>query len=522
MKIAVLGATGVFGSRLVRMLEADGHQVIAVSRRGTGGLALDRAGDLGPLWALAPDAVVDAAGPFHAYGDDPYRVARAAVAQGVHYLDLADDAAFCEGITVLDDAARAAGVVVLSGVSSVPCLSGAAVAALAEGMEIDTIETAILPGNRAPRGRAVVEGILARAGVPFDGWVGGRAEQVRNWSGTELVDLAPGDRRRAWQIEVPDQRLFPAAFGARTVVFRAGLELGLMGWGLAALSWIRGRMGLRVPVGPVMAGARLLERFGTDAGGMVVQVTGRGSAGWVRRRWRLVVRQGDGPFIPGVAARAVLRDIAALAPGAQPAVRAVSLAQAEAAMAGLAVTVARDEAPVVPLFTRVPGFEGLPEGVRATHDHAGPRRFVGRASVERGRAGVARIIAALFGFPPAAADVVVEVVKTPVEGGEMWERRFGDRRFRSHLRATRRGIAERFGPLDFDLGLAVRDGGLDFPVTGGRFLGLPLPRALLPVSEARETVEGGVFRFDVALRAPLGLGLMVRYRGWLAPVAPAG
>lgn len=521
MRVAVLGATGVFGSRLVRMLHSDGHDVIAVSRRGTGGLALDRAGDLGPLWALLPDAVVDAAGPFHAYGGNRYDVARQAVAQGVHYLDLADDAVFCAGITVLDDAARAAGVVVLSGVSSVPCLSGAAVAALAEGIEIDMIETAILPGNRAPRGRAVVEGILARAGAPFVGWVDGSAEPVRNWSGPALVDLAPGDRRRAWQIEVPDQRLFPGAFGARTVVFRAGLELGVMGWGLAALSWIRARAGLKVPVGPVLAGAKLLERFGTDTGGMVVAVTGRAGGRWVRRHWRLVVRQGDGPFIPGVAARAVLRDIAAVPPGARPAVDAVTLAQAEAAMAGLAVTVDREAASVVPLFTRVPGFDALPGAVRATHDHAGPRRFAGRARVERGR-GPGAILAALFGFPPAATDVAVEVVKTPVEGGEVWERRFGDRRFRSHLWTTPRGIAERFGPFAFDLGLAVRDGGLDFPVVAGRFLGLPLPRALLPVSQARETEEGGQFRFDVALRAPLGLGLMVRYRGWLASVPPAG
>jgi saccharopine dehydrogenase-like NADP-dependent oxidoreductase len=63
-------------------------------------LQLDRAGDLAPLWARSPDAVVDAAGPFHAYGADPYRLAKSAIAQGVSYLDLADDAEFCAGIAV--------------------------------------------------------------------------------------------------------------------------------------------------------------------------------------------------------------------------------------------------------------------------------------------------------------------------------------------------------------------------------------------------------------------------------------
>jgi predicted DCC family thiol-disulfide oxidoreductase YuxK len=44
-----------------------------------------------------------------------------------------------------------------------------------------------------------------------------------------------------------------------------------------------------------------------------------------------------------------------------------------------------------------------------------------------------------------------------------------------------------------------------------------MPRALLPVSETREYEEDGQFHFDVALKAPLGMGLMVRYKGRLAP-----
>ena len=102
MKVAIFGGYGVFGSRLAELLVRDGHHVIIIGRNGQaaealaakiGGasLELDRAGDLSPLWAMAPNAVVDAAGPFHAYGGDPYRLAKAAIAQGIHYLDLADD-----------------------------------------------------------------------------------------------------------------------------------------------------------------------------------------------------------------------------------------------------------------------------------------------------------------------------------------------------------------------------------------------------------------------------------------------
>jgi hypothetical protein len=529
MRVAVIGGTGVFGARLVQLLRRDGHEVIVCARAvgtaaeapGVTALALDRAGDLSDLWAAGPGAVVDAAGQFHAYGGDPYRLARACIERGVHYLDLADDAAFCAGIAALDAEAKKAGVAVLSGVSSVPGLSSAVAGALAEGMdEVDTIATAILPGNRAPRGRAVVESILHKAGLPFAMTLDGREQAVRNWSGPARFVLAPGMVRRGWRIEVPDQRLFPAAFGARTVDFRAGLDLGGLDRGLAALAWLRGRLGFGMPtwlVSLLLAGARMLAPFGSDAGGMVVSVTGRMGTGWVRRDWVMVVRNGEGPFVPGVVARAVLRDPGRVPAGAQPAVGVVRLADAEAAMADLAVTLRRDEVAVVPMMRQVLGgaFDALPREVQATHDHAGPRRFSGRAVVERGGGWIARAIAWVFRFPPAAADVAVTVTKTPVEGGEIWERRFGTRVFRSHLRGGAEGLTERFGPLVFRLALRVEEEALHWPVAGGRCLGMPLPRFLLPVSVAREYVEDGRFRFDVALHGPLGAGLIVRYRGWL-------
>lgn len=530
MRVAVIGGTGVFGSRLVTLLRRDGHEVIVCARQGGGTgrvLRLDRAGDLSALWAAGPEAVVDAAGPFHGYGADPYRLARACIGQGVHYLDLADDAGFCAGIAALDGEAKAAGVVALSGVSSVPCLSSAAVAALVEGMgEVDTISSAILPGNRAPRGRAVVDSILNQAGTPFAVTVDGTEERVRSWSSAMAFQLAPGMVRQGWRIEVPDQRLFPAAFGARTVEFRAGLELAVMNRGLAVLSWLRGRLGFGMPawlVSAVLVGAKALGPFGTDQGGMVVSVTGRVAGAWVRREWVMVVRKGEGPFVPGVAARAILRDVGRVPVGAGPAVAVLPLEAAEAAMADLAVDVRRAEAPVVPLFRGFLGgaFEGLPGAVQATHDHVGPRRWSGRADVTRGTGWLARAIAWAFRFPAAAADVPVTVLKTPVEGGEVWERRFGGQVFRSHLRAGAGGLTERFGPLTFAIALEVREGALHWPVAGGWCLGVPLPRWLLPMSVAREYVEGGRFRFDVALHAPF-VGLVVRYRGWLRPSGPEG
>ena len=537
MKVAVIGGTGVFGERLVRLLVRDGHQVVVVGRGaaalgrlgaelGVASLTLDRAADLSPLWALTPDVVVDAAGPFHGYGSDPYRLPRAAIAHKVNYLDLADDAGFCAGITALDSGAKAADVFALSGMSSVPGLSSAIVAHLAQGLtELDTISTAILPGNRAPRGRSVVDSILHQAGTPFQTATDGQGGPVRSWSRPQRFEL--GDlTRKGWMIEVPDQRLFPSFFNARTVEFRAGMELGLMNHGLAALSWLRGALGFGMPrwlVGLVRLGAGALGPFGTDRGGMQVTVTGRQARGWVVRRWTLVVGSGEGPYIPGIAVRAILRDPARVLTGARPAVAEVSLDQAEAAMADLDVTLTQTEAPLIPLFQQALGadFSRLPHKIRATHDHAGPRRWSGTATITRGQGLVAQAIALLFRFPHAGQNIPVTVLKSPIAQGEIWDRRFGAGLFRSHLRLTPKGLTERFGPMTFLLRLAVNDGALHYPVATGWCFGLPIPRAFLPQSIAREYEQDGVFHFDVALHAPLRAGLIVRYTGYLLPDAGA-
>lgn len=528
MKILLVGGYGVFGARLARLLVADGHDVCVAGRRldkarararelGCRAVRFDRAE--GRYALEGHDVVIDAAGPFHAYGDAPYRLARAAVAAGVHYLDLSDDAEFCAGIKALDAEARAAGVCVLSGLSSVPALSSAAVRALAGGERPVVIDTAILPGNRAPRGISVMRSILSQAGRPMPVWRGNRWEWARGWSGPAQYRLPGGLVRQGWQIGVPDQRLFPAHFGAATVRFRAGLELGVMRYGLALFAGLR-RV-VPVPVTPFVVrlfklAADGLAPFGSGRGGMSVSVTTRQET----RSWRLLAEDGDGPFIPAVAARALLRRTD-LPVGAGPALEVISLAEAEAAMADLRVVTERDVAPVSFLFRSVLGddFAALPEEIRATHLTLGVSRWEGRCEVRRGKGLWSRVLCAVFRFPPEAADVPVEVTKTVTPRGETWVRRFGRSAFRSHLSRNESGLCERFGPFTFGIGLEVRDGALHYPVTGGRIGPVRLPNWLLPGSVAREFAAEGRFHFDVALLAPVTKAPLVHYRGFLVAAA---
>ena len=346
------------------------------------------------------------------------------------------------------------------------------------------IDTAILPGNRSPRGISVMTSILSQIGRPMAVWRGGRWTRATGWSEPRRYLLPGGLIRQGWQIEVPDQALFPAHFGARSVQFRAGLELGLMRYTLAGLAALRRR--LPIPITPMVVrgfklAADLLAPFGSGLGGMSVMVV----VAQERKYWRLLAEDEDGPFIPTIATRALLRR-AVLPVGARPALEAITLDEAEAAMSDLRVRTERVSEPAIPLFARVLGadFEALPEAIRITHQTVDISHWQGRASVRRGKSIWSRFLARLFGFPPESEDVPVEVTKTISARGETWQRRFGSRVFRSRLASSQQGMTERFGPFSFGLGLRVEAGALHYPLVSGRLGPVPMPGWLLPVSVA--------------------------------------
>jgi NAD(P)-dependent dehydrogenase (short-subunit alcohol dehydrogenase family) len=536
MRVLILGGYGVFGGRLARLLLKDGAEVIVAGRDlkkaaaftgryGGCPLKVDIAKDLSAIAKEDPGAVVDAAGPFQAYRYDPYRVARFCISHGVSYLDLSDDAAFTAGISALNEAAAAAGCFALSGVSSVPAISAAAVKALSEDFsEILVIETVIVPGNRVPRGRSVIASILNQTGQPLEVWRGGLWRKHRGWSDTKMVSLGPRFQRRASLIGVPDLKLFPQAFGARSVIFRAGLELGLMHRGLALLGFLRAHRllpRLTVFLNPIIWISRRLEPFGWDRGAMAVQVTGLLEGEAVRRRWQVTAYKGDGPFIPAVPARALLRKFASVPPGARSCLFDLDLTEIESSMESLSVTFqsSSDKAPT--LFQKALGrrWYELPPTVRRLHSVQDIESFSGVASVTRGTGISARLAALLFNFPRAGESVPVTITKTRTAQGEIWERNFGGRKFRSYLTPSPRPYhyRERFFVFTYEQELPVENGSLFLPVRRGWLLGVRLPGFLLPKSQAREYELNGVFHFDVGLYAPLTGRLIVRYQGHFIP-----
>lgn len=132
MRVVILGGYGVFGSRLAGLLVRDEHELWIVGRDQEKADALrarlgarSLIGDvrISPevIFDCKPDVVVDAAGPFQNYDDDPYLIPRMCIARGADYLDFSDSAEFTSGIAVLHEVARGSGRCVLFGVSCPPC-----------------------------------------------------------------------------------------------------------------------------------------------------------------------------------------------------------------------------------------------------------------------------------------------------------------------------------------------------------------------------------------------------------------
>jgi NAD(P)-dependent dehydrogenase (short-subunit alcohol dehydrogenase family) len=528
VRVLILGGTGVFGSRLCRLLAGDPGLTLTIAARdraavdalaralGVSGRAFDwRSGLDAVLGEGGHDVVVHAAGPFQ---EQDYGVAECCIRHGVHYLDLADDAAFVQGIDRLHDAALKAGVLVCAGASTAPALTGAVVEEGLKAGPIERVAFGIMPGNDAPRGPALVATILGGAGETIAGQPGRRV-----WGDLRRMRLPGLGKRWVAPCDLPEPALFARRFAIPDTFAGASLEVSLFHVGLWSLSWLV-RLGLvrtLTPAAPALAGiADRLRFLGTDRGGLRLEL----HAGAQSRVWCVIAEGGDGPFIPVTPAAALVRKLAGglLMRGAVPCLGVLTLPEIEAEWrrAGLRIAASWNDGDLRPtLYRRVLGgaYDRQSSAGQKLHD-AGPSHWTGRCTVTGAQSLAGRAMAWLFQLPAATADAPITVEFTASGTGELWTRRIGGWVMRSRqfigLRRPAGWLVERFGILDFDLLVQVADGRLTLSMRGMRCCGLPLPRALWPMIEATETEEQGRFRFDVQIGLPL-MGRLVRYRGWL-------
>lgn len=371
--ILIVGSTGAFGAKIAELLARDGDVDLIVAGRTRASLEAqaaalanrtrrqvrvatldaDRVG-AGDLAQLGARLVINASGPYRA---GRYGLAHAAIGAGCHYIDLADSRAFVAGFGALDAAARAAGVLAVSGASSVPGLSSAVVAHHRDAFAgLREIDIAISPGNAFDPGVATVASVLGGVGQPIRMLLDGEWRTVHGWQGLRRGSFGDAGRRWLGYVDVPDLDLLPAhVVSIRTARFQAGLEVSMFHLGLWCASWLvrSGLVASLAPLAPrLLAIKRTLHRLGTDRGGMTITMRGIGRDGRPKAiTWLLVAHNGHGPYVPALASVALARRLASGAEarrGALPCQGLVRLADILAEAQGLDITCATNEEPLLP------------------------------------------------------------------------------------------------------------------------------------------------------------------------------
>jgi len=551
LKVLIVGGYGTFGGRLVDLLSDDARLVLIIAGRSPERAvefcsqrtaqahlvptAFDRDGDVAEqLRNWAPHVLVDASGPFQAYGARRYELIEACIAQHVQYLDLADGSEFVDGVSACGAAARAADGAVLSGVSSFPVLTAAVVRHLSVGMtRVVAIRAGIAPSPYAVVGSNVIRAIASYAGKSVALRRNGKSATGYPFTETMRFTIAPPGRLPLRNtlfslVDVPDLRALPKLWpDADEVWMGAGPGPEVLHRVLIVFaSLVRGRLlPSLLPFAGLMFAAVNRLRWGEHRGGMFVTVQGLdGRQREVERSWHLLAEGDDGPYIPSMALEAVIRkmlDGHPPVPGARAAVQDLELSDYRALFAKRTIYMgSREESGGALLFERLLGdaWLGLPEAIKRLHSFSAESEVAGRCTVERGPGWLSNCIAWLFGLPPNAQDSPVSVRFVVENDEERWIRTFGRHVFTSTMRQGRgrseRLLSEWVGPFEFAQALVVEGDTLRFVMRRWTLWGVPLPRWLAPHSNSFETQENGRFRFHVDLSHPW-LGRIVHYRGWL-------
>ena len=535
-KVLLIGATGLFGERLARRLAGwrDIDLVLAGRHVET---VRSLAEKLGARWsvldrsqpdsaALAVFCVIDCAGPFQGAG---YGLAQAALAAGAHYIDIADGRDFVAGFEEdVDKAAHSAGRSAITGASSTPALSHAALDHLARGWrQIDEIIVGISPSGQTRPGLSVMRAILSWVGHPVRVFSGGAWKRLPGWSGPRLVAMPGLGHRWLSLAETPDLDLLVERYHpVREALFMAGLESWTLHLGLWNLSFVV-RLGLIASLAPfakaMRVAAGLFAPAATFDGGMIAEVRGLGAKGEPAiARWALLAEQLEGPHVPTLAASATLRALLAgrVPTGARVCAGLLTLDEIMAQIGRLPITTCVDGRypDETGLFRRLigPAFDAIPEPVRRVHSGRTAQVFHGVA-VARGSGGLARLARAFAGVKLGRfGDFSVEI--RPTGRGERWTRHFGHRAFASTITDNPRALGrftERLGPLSFDLEAWPDVRGFDWIPRGWRLGPVPLPKFMAPKIRARTYAAGGIYRFTVLVSHPLA-GVIVAYAGRLS------
>jgi len=556
-RILIVGGYGTFGGRLVELLENDASLTLLIAGRSLEQARTYCAQRSSAVATLVPTlfdrlnsganvlaqlrvtVVVDASGPFQAYGDQRYSLIERCIECGVNYLDLADGSDFVSGVAKFDEAARAAGVYVLAGVSSFPVLTAAVVRHLTSDVaRITSMRGGIAPSPYAGVGLNVIRAIASYAGQPIPLRRAGKMATAYPITESMRFTIAvPGHvplrNLRFSLVDVPDLRTLSEIWPETDDIWMgAGPVPAVLHWLLTGFAWL-----VRLRLMPSLSWLASIiyfvtnhVRWGEHRGGMFVEVQGQAVDGSrIRREWHLLAEGKDGPLIPSMAVEAIVRKSLSgqiPPPGARTAISDVNLSDYQGLFARRTIfTGTRQREPIEaqPLFRHILGeaWNLLSPPIKQLHSTTSVSTYSGRCTVTQGSNPIARAVTALVGFPKGGADLPIAVWLSVEGSGERWTRTVADRTFSSTQRLAKGRseglIRERFGAIAVDMALVSEGPSLVYVIRRWSLLGIPMPLFLGPKTIATESVDAeGRFRFDINLWHPF-IGSLVHYAGWLIP-----
>lgn len=240
MRALVLGATGVIGRRVTAELaQASDMEALIVAARDVRKAdriasllgservtaeALDVT-DTERLVTLARDVdvVVCAAGPHYLFEID---VVRAVIDAGTNYVSLCDDHSVATRVLAMNDAARDAGVTVVSGCGLSPGLTNLLIAIAAQEVgEVDEIDIAVAASTVDTPGDATTLHFLAQMSEPAEAISDHAPERARAGTSPRLVYFPePVGWVETFNSGHPEIATLPQAYaGLRSLRFRIGL-----------------------------------------------------------------------------------------------------------------------------------------------------------------------------------------------------------------------------------------------------------------------------------------------------------
>lgn len=547
MKIVlIIGGYGQFGSRLsqrlknvpdIRVLVAgrNYNKAQALCKKYGGNLfpaVFDTQDDLtSQIKELSPWLIVNASGPFQPTFSQNYPLVQACIKQGIYYIDLSDSAEFTMGISTLDSAAKKAGIAAISGASSVPALSSAVVVEASKNFtSIDSIEGGISPGGNIDIGLSVTQAVLSYLGKPLKVFRGGEWGSETGYSRihSHTITIEGQEPLRRWfgLCDAPDLRIFPAHFkGVKTVRFYGSQESWVIHQSIKLLAWLQKRRLIK----HLESHARFFQWWGTqlgkfasERGGMFMLIKGIHNEGSLAsQQWNLIANQGDGPFIPILAAEILIKRWLAHPPqsGARSATSEITLKEFRMIFDSLAIQSSfSNMRPAPPLFQHVLGekYRTLPTALQDGHNVMSYKTMRGNVDIIRGKNPLAHLLANIIGFAKSQTSAPISITMDVKGDREVWTRTIGASTFTSTLSPGNRPceIYEQFGLVKFKMIFRIEDSKLHYDIISAKIFGVPLPAFLRPKSVTHEREEDDKFIFDVEIILPL-FGRLISYKGWL-------